>query len=149
MITLENNVILLKRNKDIFTIKSKLEDSSEYTLTLLDCSSELLIKTGIQGGPNFQIVKDLNTLPLSDFDVIVIDSKDSIGLKSSAEFKELRDAFPTKIWIITSQGTKAGDFTGDEKWRNEVDTLIYCENGTASTLEDKNRWGAKASIKIY
>ena len=52
MITLENNVILLKRNKDIFTIKSKLEDSSEYTLTLLDCSSELLIKTESISGTN-------------------------------------------------------------------------------------------------
>ena len=132
---------LNKKNKSILYVAGEQFSTPTFT--------ELLIKTGIQGGPNFQIVKDLNTLPLSDFDVIVIDSKDSIGLKSSAEFKELRDAFPTKIWIITSQGTKAGDFTGDEKWRNEVDTLIYCENGTASTLEDKNRWGAKASIKIY
>jgi hypothetical protein len=125
---------LNKKNKSILYVAGEQFSTPTFT--------ELLIKTGIQGGPNFQIVKDLNTLPLSDFDVIVIDSKDSIGLKSSAEFKELRDAFPTKIWIITSQGTKAGDFTGDEKWRNEVDTLIFCENGTASTLEEKKPLGS-------
>jgi hypothetical protein len=132
---------LASKNKKIEYVAGEQFNTPTFT--------ELINKTGIKGGDNFKIVKDLNTLPIENFDVIVIDSKDSIGLKNSAEFKELRDAHPTKSWIITSQGTKAGNFTGDEKWRNEVDTLIYCENGVASTLDDKNRWGAKASIKIY
>lgn len=128
------------KNKSILYVAGEQFNTPTFT--------ELLRKTGVKG-TNFKIVKDLNTLPLANFDVIVIDSKDSVGLLQSYQFKELRDMYPNKIYIITSQGTKAGNFTGDEKWRNEVDTLIYCESGTASTLEDKNRWGAKASIKIY
>lgn len=128
------------KNKTILYIAGEQFNTPTFT--------ELLKKTGIKGN-NFQIVKELDTLPLANFDVIVIDSKDSVGLLQSNQFKQLRDEYPSKIYIITSQGTKAGNFTGDEKWRNEVDTLIYCENGVASTLVDKNRWGGKASIKIY
>lgn len=110
---------------------------------------KLLDVTKITGGENFKIVKSLNTLPINDFDVIVIDSKESINLEKSADFKALRDMYPDKNYIITSQGTKDGNFRGDEKWRNEVDTMIFCENGRATTLENKNRWGARAEIKLF
>ena len=103
----------------------------------------------IVGSDSFKIVRSLNSLPIANYKVIVIDSKDSVGLTRSSDFKELRNTYPDKIWIITSQGTKAGDFTGDEKWRNEVDTLIYCERGVASTINEKNRWGGKAEIKLF
>lgn len=110
---------------------------------------ELIIQTKIKGGENFKIVPDINTLPISDFDVVVIDSKDSIGLKSSAEFKSLRDAYPDKIWIITSHGLKSKSWKGDGQWENECEVMIYCENGKASTFEQKNRWGGKAEIQLF
>jgi hypothetical protein len=110
---------------------------------------ELIIQTKIKGGENFKIVPDINTLSIADFDVIVIDSKDSIGLKSSAEFKSLRDAYPDKIWIITSHGLKSKSWKGDGQWENECEVMIYCENGKASTFEQKNRWGGKAEIQLF
>lgn len=110
---------------------------------------DLLNKTKVTGGPNFKIVKSLDTLPISDFKVIAIDSKDSIGLDNSDDFVALRNQYPDKIWIITSQGTKAGNFTGNGKWKNEVDCFVFCKNGVASTLDQKNRWGGKAEIKLY
>lgn len=110
---------------------------------------ELLKKTNVAGGDNFKIVKTLTALPISDYDVIVIDSKESVNMDNSQDFKALRDMYPDKIYIITSQGTKSGNFRGDEKWKNEVDTMIYCEKGIASTLEQKNRWGGKAEIKLF
>ena len=108
---------------------------------------ELIKLSKIKGGKGFDIVKNLTTVPLESYDVIVLDSKDSLSLDVD-DFKKLRKAYPDKIFILTSQGTKAGDFTGKETWRNEVECLIYCENLTASTLEDKNRWGGKAKINI-
>lgn len=111
--------------------------------------TELLRKVNISGGANFKIVKSLNTLPIANFDVIVIDSKESANMNKSSEFKQLRDAYPDKIWLITSQGTKAGDYAGDGKWKNEVDAFIYCENGKAKTIDEKNRWGGKAEIKLF
>lgn len=110
---------------------------------------ELLKKTNVTGGDNFKIVKTLTALPIADYNVIVIDSKESVNMDNSQDFKALRDTYPDKIYIITSQGTKSGNFRGDEKWKNEVDTMIYCEKGIASTLEQKNRWGGKAEIKLF
>ncbi len=110
---------------------------------------ELLRKTNVTGGDNFKIVRSLTSLPMRNFDVIVIDSKDSVGLHKSTDFVALREANPGKIWILTSQGTKSGSYTGDGQWYNEIETLIYCENGVASTLNEKNRWGNKAQIKLF
>lgn len=111
--------------------------------------SKLLEVTQVAGNDRFKIVRGLHTLPIGNFDVIAIDSKDSVGLTASSDFKAMRDMYPSKNWLITSQGTKAGDFAGDEKWRNEVDCMIYCEKGVASTLVDKNRWGGKAEMRLF
>lgn len=111
--------------------------------------TELLKKVNISGGENFKIVKSLNTLPIANFDVIVIDSKESANINKSSDFKQLRDAYPDKIWIITSQGLKSGEYKGDGQWLNEVETFIYCAGGKASTIGEKNRWGGKAEIKLF
>lgn len=132
---------LNKKHKSVMYVAGEQFNTPTFT--------ELLRKVNITGSDTFKIVRSLNSLPIANYKVIVIDSKDSVGLTRSADFKELRNTYPDKIWIITSQGTKAGDFTGDEKWRNEVDTLIYCERGVASTINEKNRWGGKAEIKLF
>lgn len=111
--------------------------------------TELLKKTNISGGENFKIVKSLDILPIKDFDVIVIDSKERANLHKSSDFKQLCDSYPDKIWILTSQATKSGDFKGDGQWGNEVETFIYCENGKATTIDEKNRWGASAEINLF
>lgn len=111
--------------------------------------TRLINATGIKGGRNFVIVRTLNDLPIQNYSVIVIDSKESAGLLNSSQFVQLRDNNPNKIWIITSQGTKAGDYAGDGKWLNECEVFVYCENGIASTIGEKNRWGGKDKIKLY
>ncbi|MGQ0829208.1 MAG: hypothetical protein ACT4ON_12540 [Bacteroidota bacterium] len=111
--------------------------------------TELVQQTNISGNADFKIVKKLGTLDLNDFDLIVIDSKESLNIHKSKDFKELKDAYPDKSFIITSQATKSGDYAGDGKWYNEMDTFIYCENGKASTTGEKNRWGGKAEIKLF
>lgn len=131
---------LSKKGKRILYVAGEQFNTPSFT--------KLLNLVNITGGDNFKIVKSLNTLPIADFDVIVIDSKESVGMKSSEDFKTLRDTHPDKLYIITSQGTKSGDFRGDEKWQNEVETMIYCKDLKASTVGEKNRWGGKAEVKI-
>jgi predicted ATP-dependent serine protease len=96
---------------------------------------------------NFGIVKKIGNKDLNNFDVLVIDSKDSLDF-SLEDFKQLRDRYPHLSFVILSQATKTGGFTGTEKWRNEVDTLIYCESLLAFTNRDKNRWGGSSEVQI-
>lgn len=110
--------------------------------------SKMLQRLKIQDIPNFIIAKDLNSINPRQFDIIVIDSKDSLEL-DHIQFQKLQEKYPAQSWAILSQATKDGGFTGSEKWRNLVDTMIYCENGVAHSGIDKNRWGGKGIIKLY
>lgn len=109
---------------------------------------ELLKRTGIVGGENLKIVKDLQTLNPADFTFVVLDSKDSLNI-GTPEFTELVKKYPDQSFIILSQGTKAKNFTGDGNWRNLVDVMIKCDNGLISTLSDKNRWGGHSELRIF
>lgn len=101
--------------------------------------------------PVMRILKllKLGTLDLNDFDLIVIDSKESLDIHKSKDFKDLKAAYPSKNFIITSQSTKSGDYAGDGKWYNEMDTFIYCKDGKASTIDEKNRWGGSGELKMF
>lgn len=110
--------------------------------------SKMLQRLKIQDIPNFVIAKDLNSINPKNFEVIVIDSKDSLEL-DNVQFQKLQERYPAQSWAILSQATKDGGFTGSEKWRNLVDTMIYCEDGLAQTGVDKNRWGGKGQVKVF
>lgn len=109
--------------------------------------TKMLDRLKIQDSPNFTIVKRIDNLNPKNFDIMVIDSKDSLDYQLE-DFKHQREQNPNLSFVILSQGTKSGSFTGTEKWRNEVDTLVYCESMVAYTNRDKNRWGGSAEIAI-
>lgn len=109
--------------------------------------SKMLKRLEIQDNENFVIVKSIETLPLKGFDFIVIDSKDSLNFELN-DFIALKKNNPHLSFVILSQATKDGGFTGSEKWRNEVDTLLYCENLIVHSNLDKNRWGGSAEFSI-
>lgn len=119
--------------------------SEQYQTPVL---KKMLERLKLNDLPNFHIVKNLSVINISDYDVVVIDSKDSIDLTHD-EFLKLQEKHSKTSFAILSQATKDGNFTGSEKWRNIVDTMIYCEDGIAQTGIDKNRWGGKSEIKIY
>jgi hypothetical protein len=50
---------------------------------------------------------------------------------------------------VLSQATKNGNFTGTEKWRNEVDVMLLAENGIIYSGKDKNRWGGAGEMRIF
>jgi antirestriction protein ArdC len=109
--------------------------------------SKMLKRLEIEDSKNFVIVKSIQTLPLKGFDFIVIDSKDSLNFELN-DFIALKKNNPNLSFVILSQATKDGGFTGSEKWRNEVDTLLYCENLIVHSNLDKNRWGGSAQFSI-
>lgn len=74
-----------------------------------------LIRLGIKKHQNLTVVRNMEALNPANFDIVVLDSKDSLVIEIG-EFKELLKKFPKQSFIILSQGTKAGDFTGSEKW---------------------------------
>jgi hypothetical protein len=96
----------------------------------------------------FPIVRDLKQLDPADFDFVVLDSKDACGFTHSDQFEAFKRKYPKQSFIITTEGTKGGSFSGDEGWRNKVDTMILCENYIAKTDTDKNRWGGKGQMKL-
>lgn len=110
--------------------------------------SKMLKRLSITDLDTFVIAKDLNSIDPKQYQVIVIDSNDSLGIDHH-QFEKLQKSYSALSWAILSQATKDGGFTGSEKWRNLVDTMIYCESGIAQTGIDKNRWGGKWDIKVY
>ncbi len=108
---------------------------------------KFLNRLGIKPHNNLTIVRNLSALDIRNFDVVVLDSKDSLDI-TDVDFKEMQAKYPKQSFIILSQGTKSGGFTGSEKWRNLVDSMIYCENLVAYTSGDKNRWGGKGSVGV-
>ena len=109
--------------------------------------SKMLQRLNIEDSPNFVIVKTIETVSLKGFDFIVIDSKDSLNFELN-DFIALKKNNPHLSYVILSQATKDGGFTGSEKWRNEVDTLLYCEDLIVHSNMDKNRWGGSAQFSI-
>lgn len=109
--------------------------------------TELLNRLNIVVGDNFKIVKDLQTLNPKDFDFVVLDSKDDMDIQLHS-FVKLKEKYPTQSFIMISQGTKNGDFTGTGRWRNVVDVMVYAENGIIKTGLDKNRWGGTGELSI-
>lgn len=110
--------------------------------------TNLLSRLNIYGNRDFVIVKDLDTLNPEDFDYVALDSKDSLDIDVD-DFRAMKAMYPAQSFLISSQGTKTGDFTGSGQWRNEVDTMVFCEDGIAKTGVDKNRWGGKSEYNIY
>ncbi len=110
--------------------------------------TELLKRLNITAGNNFKIVDSLKRLNPKDFDFVVLDSKDHVGVDLDT-FLELKKQYPKQSFIILSQATKAGNFTGSEKWRNEVDVMLLAENGVIKSGQDKNRWGGAGEMNVF
>ncbi len=110
--------------------------------------TKLLNELDIKGNSNFQIVGELGALKLSDFDLIVFDTKDSLEM-DVAKFLELKQEFQNQSFMIISHSNKDGDYRGDGRWRNVVDVMINSENGRIFTGVDKNRWGGRGEMLIF
>lgn len=108
---------------------------------------DMIKRLGTTTNENFLVFKSLSDASLDDFDIVIFDSKDAMGIGIDT-FRQIKKNHPQLTTITTSQGKKDGNFRGSEEWRNEVDTMIKCEIGWAKTDGDKNRWGGRLLMKI-
>lgn len=110
--------------------------------------TKLLNQLNIVAGDNYKIVGKLDTLNLADFDFVALDTKDSLEI-DTMQFLDLKQQFDKQSFIIVSHGIKTGEFKGKEQWRNIVDVMVYGDNGTIITGQDKNRWGGAGEFYVY
>jgi hypothetical protein len=107
----------------------------------------LLNRLNFSAGANFKIVPGLEGHNLDEYDFIVLDSKDHVGIELP-QFIELKKRHPKQSFIILSQSTKAGNYTGTGKWRNVVDVMLLAQHGIIKQT-GKNRWGGNGEMKVY
>jgi len=107
----------------------------------------LLNRLNISAGENFEIAPGLEGYNLEDYDFIVLDSKDHVGIELP-QFIELKGEHPLQSFIILSQSTKTGNYTGSGKWRNAIDVMLFAKDGIIKQT-GKNRWGGNGEMKVY
>lgn len=108
---------------------------------------KLLRDNNVRDNANLMITGQLPS-DLSGYDYVVMDSKDSLKVTID-DFVQLKKRYPHQSFIVITHGIKSGDFKGQESWRNEVDTIIKCTDGIATTENQKNRWGGHGELVIF
>lgn len=76
--------------------------------------------------------KNLN-VPLQNFQFIVIDSINALGLDIHA-WRDLRNQYPNSFFVLVSQVTKSGVFRGSQEWAHDVDVIVDVKNGKADIM---------------
>jgi predicted ATP-dependent serine protease len=139
---------LLKFANDLTSLGSVLYVSSEEfdSTTLVEKLKELMKKEGL----NFELPDNLffskEIGNLKDYDFIIVDSVNDIGLGID-EFKEIKNKFKDKAFILVLQNTKAGDYKGGKEWEHEVDIAAKVENGVIDIF--KNRYGVYSTYDFF
>ncbi len=91
-----------------------------------------------------------NHLPknMNGIDVVFIDSVNAFNL-SAADLNKFKKQYPNKILIEILQCTKDGKFKGSQEYEHDVDVVICVENGIASTIGHKNRFGKSGEMEVW
>lgn len=122
--------------------------SEEYgSVTLADKLKKIirnkgLHKTDENGREKGLIPKNLffakNFSDLQDYDYVIIDSINDLDL-DLMEFREIRNIYPDKGFVIVLQTTKSEDYRGGKDWEHECDVALFLKNGKTDMF--KNRYG--------
>jgi tRNA uridine 5-carbamoylmethylation protein Kti12 len=117
--------------------------SEEFAATTLTSKVKELFN---EFPPNLHFTESVKNYDLSDYDFIVLDSVNDLGL-SVADFKQLKQEYPTAAFILLLQHTKAGQFKGGKEWEHEAEIAGEIINGVVTIY--KNRYGVKGSFDFF
>lgn len=117
--------------------------SEEFAATTLTSKVKELFN---EFPPNLHFTESVKNYDLSDYDFIVLDSVNDLGL-SVADFKQLKQEYPTAAFILLLQHTKAGQFKGGKEWEHETEIAGEIINGVVTIY--KNRYGVKGSFDFF
>lgn len=90
--------------------------------------------------------ENLKDPDLSDYQFIILDSINDLGLKMN-EYKELRAEFPETAFVFILQHTKAGDFKGGKDWEHIAEIAGEVHKGVVSIT--KNRYAPKNALDFF
>ena len=90
--------------------------------------------------------ENLQDPDLSDYQFIILDSVNDLGLKIN-EYKELRREHPDKAFIFILQHTKAGDFKGGKDWEHIAEIASEVHKGVVNIT--KNRYAPKSTLDFF
>ena len=99
-----------------------------------DGKTKSLIPRNLFFGKNFS--------DLTDYDFVIVDSVNDVDL-DLMDFREIRNIYPEKGFILVLQTTKGSDneenYRGGRDWIHEVDIALYMTYGKTKMF--KNRYG--------
>ena len=90
--------------------------------------------------------ENLQDPDLSDYQFIILDSVNDLGLKIN-EYKKLRKEHPDKAFIFILQHTKAGDFKGGKDWEHIAEIAGEVHKGVVNIT--KNRYAHKNTLDFF
>ncbi|WP_010664011.1 AAA family ATPase [Marinilabilia salmonicolor] len=83
---------------------------------------------------------------LSKYDVVFLDSADSLRLSPEAATK-LTLKYPNMNLVTIHKVTKTGNFRGSAEWEHDCDTSVVVIGGVARA--EKNRFGGSGEISVF
>lgn len=90
--------------------------------------------------------ENLNDAELSQYDFVILDSVNDLGLKIN-QYKEIRKAHPDTAFIFILQHTKAGDFKGGKDWEHIAEIVGEVKKGVVTVT--KNRYAPKNTLDFF
>lgn len=93
-------------------------------------------------------VEDYDASLFGDYDIVFMDSVQTIGLKP-ADFKALKAQYPKTSFVIVCKANRDGSSKGGTDWEHDVDAIMHIAD-RAGTME-KNRFpnGSDETIKFF
>lgn len=95
---------------------------------------------------NLHFAEKLSNVNLGDYDFVVLDSVNDLGL-SLHDYKVLRKSNPNTAFILVLQHTKDGSYRGGKDWEHELEIAGQVENGTITIY--RSRYGVKGATNFF
>lgn len=95
---------------------------------------------------NLEFAENLKDPQLSNYDFIILDSVNDLGLQLQ-DYKDLRAKYPNTAFILILQHTKAGHYRGGKDWEHEIEIGGEVVNGVITIY--RNRYGVKGSLNFF
>ena len=95
---------------------------------------------------NVHFAMDTHSSDLSQYDFVILDSINDIGLNLE-DFKAMKRAHPNTAFVLLLQHTKAGQFRGGKEWEHEAAIAGVVNEGIISIY--KNRFGVKGTMNFF
>ena len=90
--------------------------------------------------------ENLNDPDLSEYQFVILDSVNDLGLKIN-EYREIRKDNPETAFIFILQHTKAGDFKGGKDWEHIAEIVGEVHKGVVTVT--KNRYAPKNTLDFF